>query len=928
MAGHPVTPICRLEVGLGMRRNYKNILNIIVGVALCAAPVALLPLTASAQVCEYPLPIRLNIPEGNVLFLLDSSDSMNEVVYHDNYDAFTVYAGPFDPAVTYLVKFEATYSPYDFADSLATTPTAYLVDSDGAEAGRYNGNYLNWVYYHAIKPERDSLPTITRIQAAKAVILTTLFEHDNIRFGVYKHHAGGEGGVLISKIGSPRFDIINQVNGVVARGPSPTAETLVDIKTYFEDPSATLGPIQYECQKSFVVILSDGYPTRDQNIPAYIGDWDGDGNEPGTCTSIGSPDPDTQNCTDYMDDVAGYMSTHDHRIDLDGPQNVFTYVVGFTIDAPLLQDTATNGNGLFLTANNMEQLQSALKSVLLDIILRMSAGSAVSLAPSDTQQGARLFRTKYFPGGWQGFVEAFDWPFTEPDPKPLWEAGALLKDIDPALRTIYTSVTGTPVEFTEVNTDALYASMGTPQGQATSEVINWTRGDEVKNGTKPYRSHNKWLLGDVVDSSPVVVGAPASFSFDPDHATFVLAWENRREMVYFGANDAMLHALDGATGVEQWAYIPETQLPKLASIADSAYCHLYSVNLTPRIKDLKINGAWKTVLFGGMREGGDGYFALDVTDPDNADLLWDIDLPGLNGSWSDPVFANVPWSSNPVMIVGSGPDDTTFRSLVVMLDTGDGSVLWGNQLNVHTEINMSSSPAIVDFDLDGLTDVAYLNDLSGKVWRVDLSAFPPTVSLLFDNDQPIMAPPVLTVDYNNDVFLFFGTGRYLDTPDFLDTSQQTFYALFDDHSLTTLTRNDLVDQTTTISAITNADKGWFVDLVQGPRERVAETAAIVAEIVYVTSFAPAGTLCKAGGFSWLYSFKFRNGAGYDGDDDDYNDTTDNRVEDIGEGISSNPVVDIDNEEVIVQDSDSNIHIKDAKGDIQILVVRSWRQRYN
>ena len=32
--------------------------------------------------------------------------------------------------------------------------------------------------------------------------------------------------------------------------------------------------------------------------------------------------------------------------------------------------------------------------------------------------------------------------------------------------------------------------------------------------------------------------------------------------------------------------------------------------------DLKMNGVWHTILFGGQRSGGDAYFALDVTDPE------------------------------------------------------------------------------------------------------------------------------------------------------------------------------------------------------------------------------------------------------------------------------------------------------------------------
>ena len=83
----------------------------------------------------------------------------------------------------------------------------------------------------------------------------------------------------------------------------------------------------------------------------------------------------------------------------------------------------------------------------------------------------------------------------------------------------------------------------------------------------------------------------------------------------------------------------------------------------------------------------------------------------------------------------------------------------------------------------------------------------------------------------------------------------------------------------------------------------------------------------AGGASWLYNGKWRNAAADDGDQDDSNDTTTDRVEAIGEGIATKPVVDLVNEKVIVQGSDTRIHVKDTKGIIRQLIVRSWRQLY-
>jgi Tfp pilus tip-associated adhesin PilY1 len=149
----------------------------------------------------------------------------------------------------------------------------------------------------------------------------------------------------------------------------------------------------------------------------------------------------------------------------------------------------------------------------------------------------------------------------------------------------------------------------------------------------------------------------------------------------------------------------------------------------------------------------------------------------------------------------------------------------------------------------------------------------------------------------------------------------------DDHGGTTISRtSDLVDQTDTINPI-EGFKGWFIDLEVAAGERVTEPDALVAGIIYFTTFAPSDDLCKAGGHSFLYRVKFRNGAGFDDDDDDGNDTTDGRIVDLGDGIATKPVIDIVNQHVLVQGSDTRIHVEDTQGQIQLLTVRSWRQQY-
>jgi type IV pilus assembly protein PilY1 len=182
------------------------------------------------------------------------------------------------------------------------------------------------------------------------------------------------------------------------------------------------------------------------------------------------------------------------------------------------------------------------------------------------------------------------------------------------------------------------------------------------------------------------------------------------------------------------------------------------------------------------------------------------------------------------------------------------------------------------------------------------------------------------VDYNRDVYIYFGTGRYVDRDDMLDTSQQTYYCIIDRNDGQTVDKADLLDQSVTINAAPAAP-GWYVDLNIEPGERVTEPNAIVAGIVYFTTYAPSSVPCSAGGTSWLYAVQFRNGAAYDGDDDSGNDSPTNRYTEIGDGIVAKPVIDIVNEKILVQGSDTRIHTQDTFGLMRQLIVRSWQQQY-
>ncbi len=881
----------------------------------------IVPSWAMAQ-CDVPLEVQQGSVPPNVLIVLDTSGSMNTIITHEDYDYKITWSGPFDSNDKYRVSSAGLKSPSSFNSTWDTSPTAPLTPSDLGRDGQYDGNYLNWVFYHATDAQRAALPQISRIHAGRAAVSAVLQAAPGLRYGLMTFN-GDTGGALQAPIGSSEATISSIANTIDADGYTPSAETMLDALKHFQND----GWIQYDCQQNFIVFITDGYPTHDLNIPSWVGDQDGDGREPGNCASIGAPDANSNNCSDYLDDVAYYMAHNDIDSSLDGDQFIYTYTIGFGIDAPLLADTAINGEGLYQSAWNLQSLTQSLGTVVGDIVNRISAGAAVAVTSSEQTEGHTLFRGKFMPGVWRGWFEAHDLPYNQNAPA-RWEAGQLLATRSADSRTIYTGINGSLVSFDQSNTDALdsylyggiYNASDSAQDAILANLVNYIRGEDIAG----MRDRGGWKLGDLVHSTPVVVGRPAYFYLDPGYQQFLINNENREPVAYVGANDGMLHAFRVSDGYELWDYIPRVVLPKLDQLADPDYCHQAYVDLSPKAYDVKLNGSWHTVLIGGERTGGDSWFALDVTNPNSPQLLWETSVPEIISSFSEPLLIHTK-HFGPLLWSGGGKDAMgRSRFAVLSMETGN-LVKWG-YYSEGAAGNLASPPVAVDMDFDGYDDWLYQGELSGDLWRWDLGsatldADNPVV--VFEGNQPIQARPALSTDVNGKVLIYFGTGQYLDSGDLLDTTQQSLYCVRDDPAAsTTSTRSDLLDQTSAIS-LTEGGPGWFVDLTQQSGERMTQPALVLDGVVYASSFAPSDEPCSAGGHSWLYRLNYRNGSNpREGHDD-----TSDRVEDIGQGVASQPVADLTEGNLIVQTSDARLNVMALTTRSPRIQVRSWKETF-
>ncbi len=267
------------------------------------------------------------------------------------------------------------------------------------------------------------------------------------------------------------------------------------------------------------------------------------------------------------------------------------------------------------------------------------------------------------PAGWK-FVSDNTKLWRDLDGRPTL-AGLARTPADPNSRNIYTYVPdgsggGSVVAFTTANAATLTAHMGV--GANTSSLISYIR---------------SLPLGAIIGSTPALMDPP---SLDPAPDTdygrgdapgsFAADHKDRRSIIFFGANDGMIHAVDARTGFEVWAFIPYNLLPKLRTLVDGQPIEQfdYFVDSSPKLAEVKINGDWRSIVLIGQGNGGTFYQAFDVTKagmgvpPESDDLtavnslLSEFDTPNesIAFKWAFPNYSSFDPTYTAVFTVSDG----------------------------------------------------------------------------------------------------------------------------------------------------------------------------------------------------------------------------------------------------------------------------------
>ena len=491
-----------------------------------------------------------------------------------------------------------------------------------------------------------------------------------------------------------------------------------------------------------------------------------------------------------------------------------------------------NGRGQLLNARSPDEISKKLGAVLSTIKGQSSTAASASLNSGSISSTSRVFQSKFNSDGWTGQLLAYSIDeFTgQVQPGAVWDASRKLPT--PTDRKIFTrKSTGEKVEFkwTDLQTDAVRVQQLDPDRDPVKAqaMIDYLRGDSSNevgpNSTGQFRVRKDNLgpnvLGDIVNSAPVYVGIPLFRYSDrmesARYSTFVDDNDERPGMVYAGANDGMLHAFYADSGREAFAFIPSPVFPRLRNLSMQTYTHEYFVDGSPSMGDAFFSGAWHTVLAGGLNKGGQGIYAIDITDPRNVNedsLLWeftDQNDADLGFTFSQPTIVKLhdnKWyavfGNGYNSMVDDGRPSATGRAVLFLVDleTGvgrkiDTQVGYAERPTGVTYDNGLATPSLVDVDNDRVTDYAYAGDLYGNMWKFDLTASSPGSWNVAFSGQPLfkardrvgtpqpitVRPEVARGPRGAGVIVLFGTGKYLEFNDRLRTpvAEQSFYGIHD-----------------------------------------------------------------------------------------------------------------------------------------------------
>jgi type IV pilus assembly protein PilY1 len=249
-------------------------------------------------------------------------------------------------------------------------------------------------------------------------------------------------------------------------------------------------------------------------------------------------------------------------------------------------------------------------------------------------------------------------------------------------------------------------------------------------------------------------------------------------VVYYGANDGFLRAVDGnktgtTAGQELWSFVAPEHYDQFARLrSGTPLLHLPETNSAgatvpaptgTATKSYGMDGAIgvyakygaganpsvsEAFIYPTMRRGGRSVYAFNVSNPTSPTFKWRIQggvtsgFTNLAQTWSMPkavVFKSAS-AQAPMLIMGGGYDEAEDANgsssvgnaiYIINGDTGD------HIKTLTTDYSVPSDVTVIDVDFDGQPDRAYVADVRGNLYRIDFPASAPLSSASWTSVQAV-----------------------------------------------------------------------------------------------------------------------------------------------------------------------------------------------
>ena len=727
----------------------------------------------------------------------------------------------------------------------------------------------------------------------------------------------------LSTLTTATNDVLNDVD-IMGRGTNtPLAEAYIEMVHYFAGltsaynklpntspygtPNSTLrytSPIQYRCQKNFIIAVTDGDPTQDNQFAAtdpILGSLSGLSSG-GTTTNFPALTEKAYK-GDMLKGLPGQPTMDDDNKSFDDPdfvrQSITTYTVGFAISSQMLKTAASKGGGQYFEADSEASLNEAFQKAIQDIVAKTSSNPA---PVSISQPSSGLIQVGFNTENWTGKVTS---------------RAVTNGNISATVSEATVPAIGKRLVFTRYGADIRQSFKKVDPGNSDMQAdkstfgaqSEWTlrflTGEEPGNDTS-WRKRSGKLLGDFINTEPVSL--------------------NQGKVFIAGANDGLLHYFTrdntSSTLNELFAYAPSATLSKVQYVARRDYGqninpHRYLVD--GAIVTQKLTGPMggdMNLLVGALGRGGKGLYALNLdkadTTPDTDIGLWDVNAEDalmqyagarMGYTFGRPVIARIKQPATPAgsepwaVIAGNGYDSG--KSLLYFLHAKTAQPLGVVPVGADGPNAGIGGIAVVDTDSDDIADVVYAGDRNGDLWRIDLGAelhngTQTKVHRLWRGSpgQPITMAPVVHRINDREYMVLFGTGSMLQDADKTSKTAQSVYGIRDDLSKTLSYAYDSdrgaggkLLQQKILSTQTNGDEsyrqvsqvpiptdnskpgGWYLDLPVGDvsAERVTQPMIVAAGGVFFTTQIPSvkkiDNCTSSNGDGWIMMVSAVTGAG-------------------------------------------------------------------